>query len=76
MKLLQWRDSVVPYPEADAERFRTAGFWGDLTIAGEFHQVALRTPDAVALIGPDRCYTYAELDRETDRIGPACCSWA
>ena len=34
MKLLQWRDALVRYPDDDAKRFRSAGFWGELTIAG------------------------------------------
>ncbi|RPA59038.1 (2,3-dihydroxybenzoyl)adenylate synthase [Gordonia oryzae] len=67
MKLTQWQDDVEPFDEADAARYREV--WGSATIGQELAAQATRTPDALALIGPDRSLTYRELDDETDRIG-------
>jgi len=68
MQVKRWGPKVVPFAAQDVARYRKAGLWAGKTIAEEFHDVANRYSDSPALIGLDRSYTYAELDRLTDRI--------
>lgn len=55
-------NKVVQYPDADKERYRSAGLWGTATLSQEFTAIAQRFPDCVALIVGDDSLTYAELD--------------
>lgn len=59
---------IVPYPHDSIVRYRAAGAWRELTIAQEFRAVADRFPDHMAVVGPDLGLTYAELDRQADRV--------
>ena len=63
-----WGDRLVPHPPEAVERYREAGFWGERTIAGELRAVAERFPERPAVIAPDGRLTFAELDREADRV--------
>ncbi|MCW3013036.1 MAG: acyl-CoA synthetase [Solirubrobacterales bacterium] len=59
---------VVPYPDEAAERYREAGVWGGRTIPQELRAMARQRPGALAMATPSSTLTYAELDRQTDRI--------
>jgi non-ribosomal peptide synthetase component E (peptide arylation enzyme) len=61
---------VVPRP-VSAERaaaFRAEGWWLDLTVPDLLRRQAEARPDAPAVIAGDRTLTFAELDRESDRV--------
>lgn len=60
--------TLVPYPEADARRYRDAGLWGTATIATEFHRVALAHPDRDAVVTTTARITFRELDLRTDLV--------
>ncbi|NYI80393.1 AMP-binding protein [Nocardioides panzhihuensis] len=66
--MIDWAGRLTPYPTELIERFRALGLWGDRPLASEFHEVALRQPDHVALATAERSVTYAELDEVTDRL--------
>ncbi|GAB2968061.1 AMP-binding protein [Amycolatopsis acidiphila] len=59
---------IVRYPQELADRYRAAGLWRGRTIAQEFRAVADRFPGRPAVTGPEGVLTYAELDRQADRI--------
>ncbi|MFE2752934.1 amino acid adenylation domain-containing protein, partial [Actinosynnema sp. NPDC059335] len=72
-------DPAVRLGEVDvldpAERERVLRTWNDTArdVPGVFVEQlvarqAARTPDAVAVVGPDRTLTYAELDARADRL--------
>jgi amino acid adenylation domain-containing protein len=52
--LVEWNDSGSP--------------WRDLPLAEGFAAQAARTPDAVALVSGTEAMTYAELDRQSNRL--------
>lgn len=59
-------DGALGWPDADVERYRREGYWGEDTLGDLLGQWAGRYGDAVAVVaGPDR-RTYAELDRAAD----------
>ena len=60
LKLLD--EKVVQSPDADKERYRSAGLWGTATLSQEFTATAQRFPERVALIVGEDSLTYAELD--------------
>ncbi|MCW2997864.1 MAG: 2,3-dihydroxybenzoate-AMP ligase [Solirubrobacterales bacterium] len=64
----QQLQGVVPFPVEFADRYRAAGVWGGKTIPQEFRTMARANPDALAMATPTETTTYAELDRQTDRI--------
>lgn len=66
--MIDWQGRLVPYPDELVERYRSAGLWGSLPIAAEFHQVALRHADRQAVVAEESTLTYAELDERTDRL--------
>ncbi|WP_020659618.1 (2,3-dihydroxybenzoyl)adenylate synthase [Amycolatopsis benzoatilytica] len=68
MNSSRWGDRVVAYPEDAARRYRSAGLWGERTIADELHAVALAHPDRDAVVALDGRLSYAELDERTDRL--------
>jgi 2,3-dihydroxybenzoate-AMP ligase len=61
-------DDMVAFPEEFARRYRAAGVWRDLTIAQEFRETAEKFPDRPAAVGAEGVLTYAELDRQADRV--------
>jgi non-ribosomal peptide synthetase component E (peptide arylation enzyme) len=54
-------------PEA-ARAYRAEGWWLDLTVPDLLRRQAADRPDAPAVIAGDRTLTFAELDRESDRV--------
>lgn len=65
----RWRDEVTGFPDEMGRHYRAEHVWGSRTIAQELHARAQSTPNALAVAGPDRQLSYAELDEATDRIG-------
>jgi non-ribosomal peptide synthetase component E (peptide arylation enzyme) len=63
-----WGGRLVPHPPEAVARYREAGHWGTRTIAAELREVAERHPDRLAVVAPDGVLTYAELDRQADRV--------
>lgn len=66
--MIDWAGRMTRYPAELVERYRTLGLWGDLSIASEFHQVAVRYPERIAVATAERSVTYSELDELTDRL--------
>ena len=61
---------VVPRPVSpeQAQRYRAEGWWLDVTLPGVLRRQTAERPDAPAVIAGDRTLTFAELDRESDRV--------
>jgi non-ribosomal peptide synthetase component E (peptide arylation enzyme) len=57
-----------PVPAEAAARYRRDGWWPNLTLPGLLRQCVERVPDAPAVIAPERTLSFAELDRESDRL--------
>jgi 2,3-dihydroxybenzoate-AMP ligase len=61
-------EGVVPFPPEFAKRYREKGYWRDKSLAEEFaplfEQYAVRT----AIVDRDSSFTYAEIDRVSDRL--------
>jgi 2,3-dihydroxybenzoate-AMP ligase len=53
---------------AEADRYRTAGEWGDQTIVEVFRRHVARQPTALAVATVEGVLTYAELDRCSDAL--------
>ncbi|MFD4030019.1 (2,3-dihydroxybenzoyl)adenylate synthase [Streptomyces sp. NPDC058637] len=53
---------------AESERYRNAGHWEGVTFGSSLRRWAATRPESVALVDGDRRWTYAELDREADRV--------
>jgi 2,3-dihydroxybenzoate-AMP ligase len=58
----------VPFPDADAARYRAKGYWRDKSLAEEFADVFATFADRIALVDGDRQYTYAALDRASTNL--------
>ncbi len=56
------------WPDAFVARYRAAGYWRGDTFPGFLRERAQRHPDAVAVIGGDTRWTYAQLWHEAERI--------
>lgn len=61
------RDGFVPFPADLAEQYRQAGYWAGRPLGELLRETARRTPDRPALLG-EKPSTYAELDRDADRM--------
>ncbi|MFI1914259.1 (2,3-dihydroxybenzoyl)adenylate synthase [Nocardia sp. NPDC020380] len=61
------RDGFVPFPADLAEQYRQAGYWAGRPLGELLRETAQRTPDRPALLG-EHPATYAELDRDADRM--------
>jgi 2,3-dihydroxybenzoate-AMP ligase len=59
---------VVPFPPEFAARYRAKGYWQDKTLAQEFAVVFRQFAERTAVIDGDRVYTYADVDRISDRL--------
>ncbi|MDH4572543.1 (2,3-dihydroxybenzoyl)adenylate synthase [Salinicola acroporae] len=57
------------WPDALVERYRAAGYWRGETFPGFLRERARDCADDVALVAGESRYTYAELWRESGRIG-------
>ncbi|MFB9832951.1 (2,3-dihydroxybenzoyl)adenylate synthase [Actinoallomurus acaciae] len=56
------------WPDADAERYRRAGYWSGRTFGSYLRSWAGARPGHLALVDGDRRWTYAELDAAADRL--------
>ena len=61
-------DGVVPFPPEYAARYRAKGYWRDRTLAQEFAESFERFAQRTAVIDGERVYTYADVDRISDRL--------
>jgi 2,3-dihydroxybenzoate-AMP ligase len=61
-------DGVVPFPPEFAKRDREKGYWRDQSLAAEFAPVFERYAGRTAVIDRDARFTYAEIDRVSDRL--------
>ena len=61
-------EGFVPFPPADARRYRALGYWQDRTLAAEFATVFQRYAERTALIDGERRYTYAQLDAASSNL--------
>ncbi|GLU48924.1 (2,3-dihydroxybenzoyl)adenylate synthase [Nocardiopsis ansamitocini] len=58
----------TPWPEADAARYRAAGYWTGETLGAFLRERAERFADRPAVVGDGRRWTYADLDARVDRL--------
>ncbi|GAA0334262.1 (2,3-dihydroxybenzoyl)adenylate synthase [Actinoallomurus spadix] len=56
------------WSDADAERYRRAGYWSGRTFGSYLRSWAEARPERVALVDGDHSWTYAELDTAADRL--------
>ena len=56
------------WPDAFVARYRAAGHWRGETFTGFLRERAVRFADAVAVVGGDMRWTYAQLWAEAERI--------
>ena len=61
-------DGVVPFPPDYAARYRAKGYWLDRTLVQEFAVVFKRHAQRTAIVDGERVYTYADVDRISDRL--------
>jgi 2,3-dihydroxybenzoate-AMP ligase len=61
-------EGVVPFPRDYAAMCRAKGYWRDRTLAQEFAVVFKAFAARIAVIDGDRQYTYADVDRLSDRL--------
>lgn len=61
-------EGFVPFPTADARRYRALGYWQDRTLAAEFAAVFERYAERTALIDGERRYSYAQLDAASSNL--------
>ena len=61
-------DGVVPFPPEYAARYRAKGYWRDRTLAQEFAESFERFAQRTAVVDGERVYTYADVDRISDRL--------
>jgi len=61
-------DGVVPFPPDFAKRYRARGYWRDLSLAEEFAPVFRRYADRIAVVDRGTQFSYAEIDRVSDRL--------
>ena len=61
-------EGVVPFPPEYAAMCRAKGYWRDKTLAQEFAAVFDSFADRIAIIDGDTQYTYADVNRISDRL--------
>jgi 2,3-dihydroxybenzoate-AMP ligase len=61
-------EGCVPWPDDLAERYRRQGYWRGQALGELLRPWARTDPARVALVAPDRRWTYGELDRRADRL--------
>jgi len=66
--MVDWGTKLVRHPAEFADRYRADGMWGSLPVGAEFHEVARRVPDQVAVVAEEGALTYAQLDEASDRL--------
>src|SRR5882672_7000688 len=61
-------DGMVPFPPEYAKRYRDKGYWRGRSLAQEFAPLFERYADRIAVVDRGKQYTYAEIDRASDRL--------
>jgi 2,3-dihydroxybenzoate-AMP ligase len=61
-------EGFVPFPPEFAQRYRAKGYWRDKSLAAEFAEVFAQYGSRVAFIDRGKSYTYADIDRLSDRL--------
>ncbi len=59
---------TVPFPPEFARRYRERGYWQDRSLAAEFAAAFARYSERVAVVDRGKSFTYAEIDRVSDRL--------
>jgi 2,3-dihydroxybenzoate-AMP ligase len=59
-------DGLVPWPAADAARYRQLGYWQDRSVTSFIYDQVDRTPDAVAVVDGAVRLSYRELAERAD----------
>ena len=59
---------VVPFPPEFAKRYREKGYWRDKSLAEEFAEVFRQYGDCIAFLDRGKTYTYADVDRASERL--------
>ncbi|WP_328711745.1 (2,3-dihydroxybenzoyl)adenylate synthase [Nocardia salmonicida] len=62
------REGYVPFPEAAAQEYRTAGYWAGRTVGDLLRDTARSQPQRPAVLSDAGAQTYAELDAAADRM--------
>ncbi|MET8875967.1 AMP-binding protein [Nocardia sp. NPDC004604] len=62
------RDGYVPFPTADAEAYRAAGYWTGRPLGDLLRTTATQHPNRAALLDADSARSYAWVDAEADRM--------
>lgn len=64
----RWREAIPALREGTLVRYCDLGVWTQSTIGQKLHEVALRFPEADAVVSVEGSVSYRELDERTDRI--------
>lgn len=64
-------EGYVPFPEERIDRYRDAGYWRDLTFHEVLDRRADETPEQIAVTGPNRELSYAELAKRSRNLATA-----
>ena len=62
-------EGVVPFPPEYASFCRERGYWHDKSLAEEFALVFKKYAPRIAIVDRDNNYSYADIDRLSDRLG-------
>jgi 2,3-dihydroxybenzoate-AMP ligase len=62
------RGKLPPFPPGAARRYRDAGLWQDLTLAEQFHAIAVTHAERTAVVSAEGRLTFRELDVRTDQL--------
>jgi 2,3-dihydroxybenzoate-AMP ligase len=61
-------EGVVPFPPEFAKRYRDKGYWRGLSLAQEFAPLFTRYAERMFIVDRGRRYSYAEIDRFSERL--------
>lgn len=64
----QHLEGFTPWPEEDAQRYRSKGYWRGESLGHMLRERAASHPDRVALVCGERRWTYGELDSRSDSL--------
>jgi 2,3-dihydroxybenzoate-AMP ligase len=61
-------EGVVPFPPEFARRYREKGYWQDKPLRDEFAELFRKHSSRIAFWDGDRSFSYADVDRISDRL--------
>jgi 2,3-dihydroxybenzoate-AMP ligase len=61
-------EGAVPFPPEFAKRYRDRGYWRGVSLSQEFAPLFERYAGRIAVLDRGARYTYAEIDRASDRL--------